>query len=114
MANHSPETLDLVYHALANRTRRAVIAQLGEGPASVSELAQPHDMALPSFLKHLDVLERAGLIVTEKKGRVRTCTLNPERLRPAESWLAARKRMWSTRLDGLANLLTDIKTGAHG
>ena len=93
--------LDMIFHGLADPTRRAVIAQLSKGPTQVSELAGPHEMALPSFLKHLKVLERAGWIESEKQGRVRTCRLRPDAVETAESWLLDQKRIWEARLDRL-------------
>ena len=83
------QTLDAAFHALADPTRRAVVSRLTQGPASVKELAAPFDMGLPSFLKHLRVLEKDGLISSAKVGRVRTCRVNTERLAAAESWLRA-------------------------
>ena len=82
-------SLDAAFHALADPTRRAVLSRLTQGPASVKELAEPFDMGLPSFMKHLHVLESDGLIRSEKVGRVRTCRINAERLAAAEAWLAA-------------------------
>ncbi|MEJ6390600.1 ArsR/SmtB family transcription factor [Gymnodinialimonas ulvae] len=100
MANN----LDHIFTALSDPTRRAVIARLGQGEASVKTLAAPHDMALPSFLKHLDMLERAGLVTSRKDGRVRVCTLHPEAFMPAEGWLDQQRGLWSGRLDRLAKL----------
>jgi DNA-binding transcriptional ArsR family regulator len=97
--------LDALFHGLADATRRAVIARLAEGPASVSDLAAPHAMALPSFLKHLRALEAGGIIVTAKQGRVRTCRLRPEAVRLAEAWLGQQRRIWEARLDQLDALL---------
>ena len=97
--------LDAVFHSLADPTRRAVIARLAEGPASVSDLAAPHAMTLPSFLKHLRALEAGGIIVTAKQGRVRTCRLRLEAVRPAEAWLGQQRRVWEARLDQLDALL---------
>lgn len=82
MANY-----DALFHGLADPTRRAVIARLAMGPASVSELAAPHDMALPSFLKHIRVLEAGGWIESHKLGRIRTCRLKPEAVQATEHWL---------------------------
>lgn len=93
--------LDSIFQSLADPTRRAVISQLAAGPACVSELAAPHDMALPSFLKHLKVLETGGWIETEKVGRVRTCRLRPAAAQAAESWLTQQKKLWEARLDQL-------------
>lgn len=100
MANN----LDNIFTALSDPTRRAVIVRLGQGAVSVKTLAAPHDMALPSFLKHLDMLERAGLVKSRKDGRVRVCTLHPEAFTPAEGWLQQQRGLWSDRLDRLAML----------
>jgi DNA-binding transcriptional ArsR family regulator len=83
----SASTLDNLFSAFGDPTRRAVVARLSEGPCSVSELARPHDMALPSFLGHLRKLEEAGIVVSYKKGRVRTCHLVPGALGPAREWI---------------------------
>ena len=93
MANYLP-ALDGVFHALADPTRRAVVRRLSRGRATVSELAGPHAMALPSFLKHLKVL---------KSGRVRTCELVPDAIAPAETWLAEQRALWQGRADRLAD-----------
>jgi DNA-binding transcriptional ArsR family regulator len=98
--------LDDVFRALADPTRRAVVERLGTGPASTSELARHHEMALPSFLQHLDVLERCGLVTSRKVGRTRTYELHPDGLEPAEHWLAAQHRVWTARLDQLDAFLT--------
>ncbi|MEM8871262.1 MAG: metalloregulator ArsR/SmtB family transcription factor [Pseudomonadota bacterium] len=90
------------FHALGDPTRLAVVERLLDGPASVSELAEPHAMALPAFTKHLGVLERAGLIKSEKKGRVRTCFIHPPALEAIDHWLTDRRAMWEGRLDRLA------------
>lgn len=90
------------FHALGDPTRLAVVEQLLEGPASVSDLAKPHAMALPAFTKHLGVLERAGLIRSEKTGRVRTCFIYPPSLQAIDQWLIDRRQMWEGRLDRLA------------
>lgn len=97
--------LDTAFHALADPTRRAVIARLIQGPASVKELAGPFEMGLPSFLKHVKVLENCGLISSEKIGRVRTCHLLPKRLAAAESWLSKQRAIWEGRTDRLAALV---------
>jgi DNA-binding transcriptional ArsR family regulator len=101
--------LDLTFRALADPTRRAVIQALGRGPASVSELAKPFEMALPSFLQHLRVLEDSGLVDTRKAGRVRTCTLRPEKLAAAEHWLEGQRALWTRRLDQLDGLVLGLK-----
>ncbi len=90
------------FHALGDPTRLAVVERLLEGPASVSELAEPHAMALSAFTKHLGVLERAGLITSRKSGRVRTCAVHPPALRAIDQWLARRRAMWEGRLERLA------------
>lgn len=90
---------DDVFYALSNATRRKVLEQLSVGPATVSELAAPFDMKLPSFVQHLSVLERSRLVKSRKRGRVRTYEISPERFRVAEDWLAARRELWEARLD---------------
>jgi DNA-binding transcriptional ArsR family regulator len=100
MANQSA-TLDRAFAALADPTRRAVVEQLRRGPASVSDLAARHPMALPSFLKHIAVLTDAGLIASTKRGRVRECRLVPAALDDTERWIAEHQRTWRTRLDAL-------------
>lgn len=103
MANN----LDHLFTALSDPTRRAVIAQLGAGEAPVKALAQPHDMALPSFLKHLAQLERAGLVTSRKVGRTRICTLHPEALATADAWLDQQRTIWSGKLDRLSTYLSE-------
>ena len=103
------ETLDQVFQALADPTRRKAVERLVAGPASTSELAEPFDMALPSFTQHLGVLERAGLVTSTKKGRVRTYQLAPAALEIADGWLAEQRRLWERRLDQLDQLLTNLK-----
>ncbi|PZO02986.1 MAG: transcriptional regulator [Hyphomicrobiales bacterium] len=105
----APPTLDETFRALADPTRRAVVRALGRGPASVSELARPFEMALPSFLQHLRVLEASGLVITAKTGRVRTCTLRTEPLAAAEDWLEAQRSLWTKRLDQLDAFVLQLK-----
>lgn len=100
MANYHPR-LDNVFSALADPTRRAIIARLSQGEASVGELAQPFDMALPSLMKHIRVLETGGLVESEKHGRVRTCRLTPGAMNDAENWLSEQRAIWEARLDRL-------------
>lgn len=100
MATSEP-TLDRVFHALADPTRRAVVARLTRGEAAVSELAAPFDMALPSFVQHLRVLESSGLVDSRKVGRVRYCRLSPAPLDDARTWLFAQRTSWERRLDRL-------------
>jgi len=99
--------LDGVFVALADPTRRGVIRRLGRGPTSVGELAREFPMTLPSFMKHVRMLETAGLIHTAKAGRVRTCVLNRERLAVVDDWLAEQRRIWEERTDRLEKLLTE-------
>lgn len=101
MANQQ-QPLDALFHALSDPTRRAVLQRLGQGSASVKDLSGPFAMALPSFLKHLAVLEDSGLITTQKTGRIRTCHLNAKAMAPVEDWLASQKAMWTARADRLA------------
>ncbi|MBU6493048.1 MAG: ArsR family transcriptional regulator [Burkholderiales bacterium] len=108
MANYE-FALDVVFHALADPTRRAVIQRLGRGPATVSELAEPFDMALPSFMKHVRVLEGTGLIRSRKIGRIRTCTLEREKLAAAERWFEEQRAIWAMRYDNLDNLLEKLQ-----
>ncbi len=104
MAKHG--TLDDVFVALADPTRRAVIRHLGRGPASVGQLAEPFPITLPSFMKHLRTLESCGLIHTHKSGRVRTCTLNRDRLVLIEGWIAEQRQLWEQRTDRLDHFVT--------
>jgi len=103
------QRLDEVFHALADPTRRAVIALLGKGPATVSELAKPFDMALPSFLQHLQVLEATGLVKSQKRGRVRTVRIRPLQLKRAANWLAEQRGIWESRLDQLDASVTTME-----
>lgn len=108
MPNQSAQ-LDRVFHALADPTRRAVLQRLSGGTAPVSELAAPFDMALPSFLQHLKVLEGCGLVRSHKSGRVRTYELSPQPLRAAEGWMAEQRATWERRLDQLDRYLETLK-----
>jgi DNA-binding transcriptional ArsR family regulator len=100
---------DEVFHALANPTRRRVLERLSVGPATVSELAAPFKMQLPSFVQHLSVLEQSRLVTSKKRGRVRTYEIAPERLQIAEDWLTARRRLWEARLDRFDHYVTQLK-----
>ncbi len=104
MAYHDTHLTGL-FHALGDPTRLSVVEALCQGPQPASRLAEPHDMALPSFLKHLKVLEEAGLVTSSKSGRVRTVTLRPDRLREADSWFTARQCALEARLDRLGAYL---------
>jgi DNA-binding transcriptional ArsR family regulator len=100
------EHLDRVFAALADGTRRSVLARLASGPASIGELAEPAGMSLTGMTKHVRVLEQTGLVVTEKVGRVRRCRLGAERLEDAMAWIGFYQRLWERRLDGLDAYLT--------
>jgi DNA-binding transcriptional ArsR family regulator len=101
--------LNSVFHALTDPTRRAVVQRLALGSLTVSQLAAPFDMALPSFMKHIAVLETSGLIVSSKSGRVRTCSLNPEKLAVAEKWFDEQRSLWASRFNNLDQLLMTLK-----
>lgn len=100
---------DDVFYALSNSTRRKVLEQLSAGPASVSELAAPFDMRLPSFVEHLAVLERSRLVKSKKRGRVRTYEIVPERFKLAEDWLSERRELWEDRLDRFDKYVKHLK-----
>jgi DNA-binding transcriptional ArsR family regulator len=97
--------LDRMFQALADPARRGMLERLSRGPASVSELAAPLDMSLPSVMQHLQLLEASGLVSSEKVGRVRTCRIEPAALRAAEQWIAARRSSWEKRFDRLGAFL---------
>jgi DNA-binding transcriptional ArsR family regulator len=103
----SKATVDQVFHALGDVTRRTILERLSKGPISVSQLAEPLDMTLAAVVQHLQVLEESGLVRTEKAGRVRTCQLEPAGLSVAEKWIADRRSVWERRLDRLGKLLDD-------
>jgi DNA-binding transcriptional ArsR family regulator len=98
--------LDRVFAALADGTRRGVLARLGSGPATIGELAEPAGMTLTGMTKHVRVLEQSGLVVTEKVGRTRRCRLGEERLEDAMAWIGFYQRLWERRLDGLEAFFT--------
>lgn len=104
-------TSDCVFGALGDATRRAIVTQLGGGPASVSELARPLPLTLAAVVQHVQVLEASGLVATRKQGRVRTCHLVPDALLEAERWLARRRALWEGRLDRLEALLNTPSAG---
>lgn len=110
MAKHSfpPDALGNALKALSDPTRRVVLERLSLGPAAATALAEPFDMALPSFLQHMDVLEKSGLVRSEKRGRVRTYHLSPEPLRQTERWLAAQRAIWERRLDQFDRFVTAL------
>jgi DNA-binding transcriptional ArsR family regulator len=109
MLNQQARSLDHVFHALADPTRRIMVERLCRGPASVSELAQPFTMSLPAVVQHLQVLEASGLVLSDKVGRVRTCRIAPAVLRSAEHWMAERRSLWEARLDRLGDYLTETE-----
>jgi DNA-binding transcriptional ArsR family regulator len=109
MLNESPR-LDLAFQALADPTRRGMLARLSRAPASVSELARPLSMSLPAVMQHLRLLEASGLVRSEKKGRVRTCRIEPKALAAAESWIARQRALWEGRADRLEDYLEELKT----
>jgi DNA-binding transcriptional ArsR family regulator len=102
------DPLDLAFQALADGTRRSMLARLAKGPASVSELAQPLQMSLPAVMQHLSVLEGAGLVRSDKAGRVRTCSLEPQALSLAEQWIKQRRQEWEHKLDRLGDYLDSL------
>ena len=104
MLNQDP-SLDLMFQALADPTRRSMVERLSRGPASVSELAKPLPISLPAVVQHLQVLEQSGLVRSEKVGRVRTCTLDSGALSLAEQWINDRRTQWVRRLDRLGEFL---------
>ena len=107
MANQLAQ-LSEVFYALADPTRCAIVSVLGRGPESVSTLAAPFAMALPSFMKHLSVLERSGVIRSHKAGRVRTCELVPRTLSQAEHWMAEQRATWEARTDRMASFVENL------
>lgn len=108
MTNQSPAPSALFF-ALGDPTRLAVVQRLCRGPASVSELARPFDMALPSFVQHLKVLEESRWILSSKQGRIRTCQINPETLEAAGGWLEEQRNLWTKRMDQLDRYLIQQK-----
>ena len=100
---------DDVFHALSNSTRRKVLEQLSVGPATVSDLAAPFHMKLPSFVQHLSVLEQSRLVKSKKRGRVRTYEIAPERFKVAEDWLTDRRQLWEARLDRFDAYVRQLK-----
>ena len=104
------DRLDAIFGALASRTRRALLTRLGQGPAYLTELAEPFDMSLPAISKHVRVLENAGLLSREIDGRVHRCSLDPAPLRTVEEWLADYRQFWIDTLGALA-AFTERPTG---
>ena len=109
MVQYQPGDLDSAFAALADPTRRAILDRLGEGPASISELAEPFEMSLTGLKKHVRILEEAGLVTTEKVGRTRVCSLGPRKLDDAREWIEAYRRMLEERLDRFGELLGELE-----
>jgi DNA-binding transcriptional ArsR family regulator len=101
--------LDQTFQALADTTRRAMLAQLSRGPATVSNLARPLSMSLPAVMQHLAVLESSGLVRSEKSGRVRTCRIEAKALSQAEQWISQRRNEWEQNLDRLGDYLKTLQ-----
>jgi len=106
-------TLDRAFHALADPSRRSIVVRLSRGPASVSELAEPLAMSLPAVVQHIDVLQKSGLVRSEKVGRVRTCRLEPAPMRSVEQWIAQHRATWEGRLDRLGDVLNATYGGSE-
>ena len=113
MPAEADATLDRTFHALADPSRRSIVVRLSRGPASVSELAAPLAMTLPAVVQHIDVLQRSGLVRSEKVGRVRTCRLEPAPMQAVERWVARHRATWEERLDRLGDVL-DATYGRSG
>jgi DNA-binding transcriptional ArsR family regulator len=107
MLNQQQASINRVFHALGDPTRRAIVEKLSEGPMSVSRLAAPLDITLAAVIQHLQVLEKSGLVRTEKVGRVRTCRIEPQGLSVAEQWIEDRRTLWEKRFDRLGDLLSE-------
>lgn len=111
MLNHE-QKLNAMFHALAEPNRRAIVQRLSRGSASVSDLAAPLAMSLAGVMQHLQVLEQSGLVTSQKQGRVRTCSLDPDAISLVESWLSARRQQWESHFDRLGDLLAEAPPAA--
>jgi DNA-binding transcriptional ArsR family regulator len=110
----APEQIDRLFHALGDPTRRAILDALVEKPASVSKLAEPLGVTLTAVMQHLEILEAAGLVRTEKLGRVRTCRLEPGGFNPLEIWIGEHRMPWERKLDRLGEFLSEEdERGSH-
>jgi DNA-binding transcriptional ArsR family regulator len=109
MVHHSGARLDASFAALSDATRRGVLEQLGRADASITELAERFDMTLTGMKKHVGVLERAGLVATEKVGRVRTCKLGPSRLEIETAWIEGYRQLWGSRFAELDQVIEEVK-----
>ena len=107
--SEAAKPIDHVFRALSDPTRRHVLERLSRSPASVSELAAPYGMALPSFVQHMGILEESGLVQSSKKGRIRTYEIIPKRLKLAEDWMVRQRALWEKRLDQLDTYLITLK-----
>lgn len=107
MVKYNGHSLDAIFSALSDPTRRAILGRLAEGEVTVGELAEPFDMSLPAISKHLRVLERAGLLIREKDGRIRRCHLNPEPLKEAAEWINHYRQFWEEQFDQLSAFLEE-------
>ena len=109
MVQYTNATLDASFAALADVTRRGVLEQLGRAEASITDLAKKFNMTLTGMKKHVGILERAGLVITEKVGRVRTCKVGPHQLEEAMAWLEKYRQLWAARFDELDKVIEDLK-----
>ena len=109
MVQYSKARLDASFAALSDATRRGVLEQLGRSDASITELAEKFHMTLTGMKKHVGVLEQAGLVTTEKVGRVRTCKLGPRRLEEEAAWIEKYRQLWAARFDALDGVIEDLK-----
>lgn len=114
MVQHSDSPLDRSFAALSDATRRGVLEQLGRSDASITELADRFHMTLTGMKKHIGVLEEAGLVATEKVGRVRTCRLGRGRLEQEAAWIEERRQLWAARFDALDTLVEELETQGEG
>ena len=109
MVQYSPSRLDTSFAALSDTTRRGVLEQLGRADASITDLAKKFAMTLTGMKKHVGVLEQAGLVTTEKVGRVRTCKLGPRRLEEETAWIQRYRQLWAARFDELDKIVDELK-----
>jgi len=109
MVQHARARLDASFSAISDATRRGILEQLGRGDASITDLAEKFHMTLTGMKKHVGVLEGAGLVATEKVGRVRTCKLGPRRLEQEAAWLEKYRRLWEARFDELDQVVMELK-----
>ena len=109
MVNNQAETLDRIFDALSDPTRRAMVAQLARGDTTVTHLGKPFDMSLPAISKHVKVLERAGLLIRTRQGRVHRCRLDPAPLAKAVGWIGLYRQLWEDRFDALEAFLQVVQ-----